>query len=52
MASGTTVDGTVSNGYYLVWARTGENAVRITAFDSTGAEVRRIEDAKGLLPPH
>jgi hypothetical protein len=52
MASGATVNAKVSNGYYLVWSRTLENVVRITALDASGAVVRSIEDANGLMPPH
>lgn len=51
LASGTAIEAKVSNGCYLVWARTGKDAVKITAYDAVGAEIRSIEDPNGLRPP-
>jgi hypothetical protein len=49
--SGVTVEAKVMGGWYLIWTRTGDDLVRITAFDAAGAVVHSLEDAKGLMPP-
>jgi hypothetical protein len=51
LASGGTVEATMAGRWYLIWTRTADNVVRITAYDTAGAMLRRLEDPNGLMPP-
>lgn len=50
LSDGTTLDGSVGGGLWLVWLDPAALPVAVEALDASGALVGRIEDAAGVQP--